>query len=317
VSGASRLARSILARHPAWAEVPGELDRTWGWLQEQDVDGELGGAVFADDVALDPWFAPSPAPDALLPIGWAAPDGSILALWRDDAGRVRAVVLGSEGDGYGIADDARELLALLALGLDELTSFGLVSEPDGEPSELLVAYRDWAARELGVQVPEVAPLVGDDAFSAWLDAVLGREAPPSAAADGASGAFAGDVLEVVGLIDEPDAPETTARVAALSGVALTGALRSAGRRLESVGVELQLDRRGIQTIWITVEPGSLGARLVTGLDADSTLDDALALLGEPERRGDAFARYVVRGRFVHLEFAPDRLSRITVMRDAP
>ena len=55
----------------------------------------------AADASLDAWFDDGrPHHDRLLPIARVSADGSIGALWCDNDGGVRAVVLGSEGAAY-------------------------------------------------------------------------------------------------------------------------------------------------------------------------------------------------------------------------
>ena len=114
--------------------------------------------------------------DRLLPIARVSADGSIGALWRDDGGRVRAVVLESEGAAYTIAEDARELLALFAIGYRDLTSWELGLPPnDDDAVESVSDFRTWVEHDLGITVPPEWPAVGDDDFSARIDAELGRE----------------------------------------------------------------------------------------------------------------------------------------------
>lgn len=59
----------------------------------------------------------------------------------------------------------------------------------------------------------------------------------------------------------------------------------------------------------------------SGLDesgSDESSAVRVVVLGEPERSGGAFLRYLARGRYLHLEFgAEGRLSPVTLMVEAP
>lgn len=94
----------------------------------------------------------------------------------------------------------------------------------------------------------------------------------------------------------------------------------------AAGVEAAFDRWGLRTLWIMVgaddsntgTPGySRPAALIHGLDETSTPQGARALLGDPEHEGERFLRYVVRGRYVHLEFASGTLTQVALMTTAP
>lgn len=342
----STMAQEIAQHRPDWPAIPDDLERAWSWLEGQGsgrsatghsvlspYPGHLGAApVFSSVLTLDGWFAHGSAGfERLLPIAEAAGDGSLIALWRDDDEQVKAVVLSSEGGGYVVADDARALLTLLAVGYDELIEMNLGDAPEYPlPAEALAPLRSWVESELGESVPSEWSAVGDDDFSAWLDRELGVEAPEPAAPTPSGTTVSGEIVTLLALLGEADGPEVTARVSALTGAKTKDRLRSSGAALRRVGLETDSDRHGVKTIWIRLTDRAFGpivktaapayprpAALIDGLSAESTRDDVLALLGSPEREGPTFVRYVVQGRYVHLAFEDGVLVQATLMVDAP
>lgn len=115
----SKMADALRADRPDWT-VPAELERAWCWMEARGLavveDGYCMTAPFpideagpfftsepAAEAALEAWFDDGrPRHDRLLPIAQVGADGSVGALWRDDGGRVRAVVLESEGAAYAL-----------------------------------------------------------------------------------------------------------------------------------------------------------------------------------------------------------------------
>ncbi len=133
----------------------------------------MAPAFFAN-LSLTGYFEPHhPAHDRLLPIAEAAGDGSQVALWRDDEGQQRVVLLDSEGSGFLLADDARQFLVLLAPGHRELSSFEVGLEPD-DPIETpeLDAYRSWLTQTWQVSIPEQWTEIDKDDFTTWFWAEL-------------------------------------------------------------------------------------------------------------------------------------------------
>lgn len=332
----STMSAALAAHHPRWP-IPDDLERAWLWMEDQgfgrqtpagytlapyDGDRQLG-PVFRSDLTMEGWLEPgAPGHDRLLPIAEAAGDGSIVALWFDDEERTRAVVLGPLGSCV-VADDARELLVLLAIGYEELQPFMLGHPPDDRDAvEAVAGLRGWVEETFGVEVPQEWRSVGDDEFSRWLDTQLGHEDPEPERASTAvhEPVMTGEVRVLLQLLGEKDGPDVASRVAEVTGAALGESLRGSTRQLREVGLEVASDRHGIRTIWITVQGATPFTRVtarVAGLEASATLEDARALHGVPEREGESFLRYVVDGRYVHLEFAAGSFSMATLMVDAP
>ncbi|QIK72802.1 hypothetical protein G7070_11615 [Propioniciclava coleopterorum] len=190
----SRMASELTRVRPDWPALPDDLERAFAWLEEHGHgrDAPAGfvlspspdaawAPAFVSGLSLEGYFEPgTPGYARLLPIAEAAGDGSQVLLWRDPEDGQRVVVLDSEGSGHLIADDARDLLVLLGVGYDELTEYSLGEPPaDPVPEEALAAYRAWLTEAFGVEVPDEWPAVGDDAFTAWLDAELGNAPEPA------------------------------------------------------------------------------------------------------------------------------------------
>ncbi|WP_137292294.1 hypothetical protein [Nocardioides dongxiaopingii] len=332
----SRL-HDALPAHPV--AVPDELEAAWRWMEAR---GHGGGpderphlTAYAGTRVLGPvftpgtlagWFAPdSAAAVRVRPVAEAGGDGSLLALWSDDEGLTRAVVLGSDGDAHQVAGSAVELLTLLAIGYVEVTGHELGLPPDDEDAvEAVADFRAWVGATFGVEVPPEWPAPEDDDFSAWVRRQLGRPDPgpaavpaPGGGSDSGSGSdVSGDIDVVLAALGTPDgSPEVRALADVLGVEPVDGGLRRAGRALRARDAEVRFERGALTVLFLGETPVE---RLVAGLPPGARADDVLALLGEPERRSDGWLRFVVRGRYLHLATDPDgEIGRITLMLDAP
>ena len=209
-----------MASFPADLQPPEPLVRLVKWLQAQGLTHE-GDYAYA---SLDPAFTNSEVvfeladPDSaqastqsddpavygrLAEFCRTGGDGSRAALWRDDAGEVRIVHLGS-GSGsvmVGVlAPTPVDFLRLLAIGYEELcwpeqhhlTPMAAFVEENGEedewdedtePPQPPLALRAWLKAEFGVEAPATAAeIVGElpsyasdpdspDPFYQWLAAL--------------------------------------------------------------------------------------------------------------------------------------------------
>ena len=331
----SQLTDDLRRRRPDWNMIPAELERAWAWLEAQGLGlktpagrylrtsrDENSRVAFASNLSLKGWLAPDSRGYAqLLPVADAAGDGSMIALWHVD-GEVRVVFLGSEGDTSIVADDAREFLSLLAIGYDELTSITFGAEPS-EPVDV-TEYREWLITEFGSDVPTAWPALEDDAFTAWMAAQRGekrseiRPVIASTPNDNTGTSITGDVMSFLKILGEPDGAEAASLAARLLETELGDTLRSSSRALKKHGVEVTSTRTGITTVWIHVPAYPRPSALIRGLTETTTISDARSIMGEPESAGSVWVRYVLDGKYVHLEFGrAGTLSLVTLMTEAP
>ncbi|GAA1936518.1 hypothetical protein [Nocardioides hwasunensis] len=315
-----------LPPHPV--AIPRELEAAWTWMEAQGHGGgdsrphltaypgsRVLGPVFGL-VSLEGWFdADSEAAQRLRPIGEAGGDGSILALWEDDGGVTRAVVLGSEGGAHQVAGSAVELLTLLAIGYVEITEIELGLPPDDEHAvEAHTDFRSWVGATFAVEVPEEWPAAEDDVFTAWVRRELGEAGPQPAPVPSSTTEVAGDLEVVLAALGTPDGSPQVRALADLLDVPLVdGGLRKAARALRAREVEVEFERGTLTTVFLQDHP--IGP-LLAGLPPAARTDDVLALLGEPEQRRDGYLRYVVRERFLHLSIDGDgEIGMITTWVD--
>jgi len=320
----SHLGELLAPTLPAGVEVPAPLERAWQWMEAQGHATTAGGGyyltpyagirrrgiVFTDQVSLDGLLDEPAAARRLVPLAEIAGDGSVGALWLDDEGGLRFVGLTSEGGAYVLADTAVDLLRLVAVGYAELSAYDLGGPPDER--DAVAELRSWVEHTYAVEVPEEWPAVDTaDAFAAWVARQRGEApaAPPVVPGGLPASAVPGEVATILDALGRADGAD---RLAAVAGVASTGA------GLRGAGLEVEVRGGVVATIWVDVAAYPHPERLLSTVPLDADLDQVVTLLGPPERQGGAYVRYVVGGRYLHLEYTPGvGITRVTAMTQAP
>ncbi|MFC0673767.1 hypothetical protein [Brachybacterium hainanense] len=348
----STLEDAILARRPDWGPLPAELGEALDWMQERGHAIRSGGVeyatpypgpaqqgvVFRSDLTLGGWLEDGSDPAVpLLPIADADGAGGILALWRRDGLVADAVVLINDLDAIIVADSALDLLRLIAIGHDELRGAVLGEEPPAESAAAHAAFRAWVQDRFAVDVPEAWDVDSGDEFTSWWQERTGQASPPprgiteNADADAGRVTVSGPVTVLLGILGAADGPEPAAAVGALLGIDAGPALKSGTRRTKKRGLEARVEKGTVTTIFVHIGlaaeglfgtapieyPWWQGPDLIDGLPHTSTMADALALLGDPERTGKHHARYRVGEAFMNISFGPGGISQITLMTEVP
>lgn len=187
--------KKFQGRLPHGFVVPNELAQAWQWMHGQrwgrhSDDGtfrmrllgehreHVGAIVFTPSVTIDSWFEDGAAGrDDLVPIGLAARDGSVIALWRD-GDQTRFVGFGGDGDLFVLADSAHDFVALLTIGYPELLPHLITSKPvDQDHAAAMGPLRDWARTHRGIESPEQWHAIDATDFRAWVDRKRGEDDP--------------------------------------------------------------------------------------------------------------------------------------------
>ena len=126
------------------------------------------------------WFGKPGLERQVIPFIHCEGDGSMLALWRH-AGVDRFVFLGSEGDGFVVAETPEALIALITMGYAWIEGRFALEVPPAEvwaevfdtPWPDPVEVKTWAGEALGVVYPEMGakllPYPPDaDPFAAFI-----------------------------------------------------------------------------------------------------------------------------------------------------
>lgn len=343
----SRMLTTLAPALPAGLAVPDELEQAWCWMEDQGWSvtsdhgyfltpyagdrvfgagsGGVFGAVFgAVEGFLDDWLVPGFPAGRLATIGTIGSDGSAAAIWRDDEGALRFVGLGVAGEAFLLADSALDFLRLVAVGHRELTCYELGLPADGASVAALAPFRSWVEATFDVVVPAEWPAVGDDEFTEWVNRASG--ALPSAALrqvpddSPAAEVLAGDARSLLRHVGGPDGSGALRAVASTVGAVVSRdvtELRWAGPALRAAGLEVSVRRGVVHTILVRLAAYPRPEALVDGLAPSAGADDVVALLGPPEWSAPRALRYVVDGRYLHLELGDSGLERLTLMLTVP
>ncbi len=136
---------------PKAIPVPPALAQLCAWHEEhgQPISGNF--ELFADeDGAIESWFG-TPSVKKQFGVFGVGGDGSLLAVWRQDDGRMPVVRLDSESvDNHVLAGDFVQFLRLLAIGYGELRSAYFDVLPKDAPNE---EFQDWVCETFKVTLP--------------------------------------------------------------------------------------------------------------------------------------------------------------------
>lgn len=184
----SMRADEIQQRFPAGVALPCDLVSLCEWFDSHSypISGcfRLATSSF---YGLDGWFQNDPKMHSMLAEFGRASEGSIYALWLDnarDSETAPVVMIGSEGECSILADNFKEFLRLLTIGYDDVGNASwndwMLHTPEEvsnhEPDESEFAdYRVWYKQRFGLSVP----LTGKDIvlparakhpdFPKWVD----------------------------------------------------------------------------------------------------------------------------------------------------
>jgi len=334
----SDLEAAILTTRPDWGSLPAELSLAFDWMQqhgraEKRADlvfatpyaGERQlGAVFQDGLTTEGWLDDEEAAARLLPIAESDGAGGFIALWRPADGAPAKAVVINDLDQTLIADSALDLLRLVAIGHDELRTFTISEPAPAESAAAHAEFRAWVEETFDVDVPEAWGLPASEAFDRWWRVGTGEEEAAPARSitenpDPEAGrtTVSGPITVLLGLLGCVDGPEPAAALGELTSVDAGATIKSSARRFKKAGVEVTLKRGVITTIFVHIAleaeglfgmppieyPWWNGPDLIDGVTKESTKDDVIALLGEPERSGLRHVRYRVGDRFLNLTFS--------------
>ena len=176
------LSNEIRSGFPPAISFPPELESLCDWVEQNGypISGYFELSPDNDHV-IGLWMGFDNVDDRFGVFG-AGPDGSIYAIWKDDAGEQKVVHLGSEGgDLYLLAHSFVDFLRLLAIGYDELGFADMTRPPqDNEGFDAACvnpAFQKWVEETFHVTIPPVGAALfdrDDKTFAAWIDKVFAQ-----------------------------------------------------------------------------------------------------------------------------------------------
>jgi hypothetical protein len=209
-SFASEIATSL----PRPLSLPKEFVAALDWMENNNAIGQMrGGGRFGmtdpayvamqggccvhfhacDPTVVNAWTGSNaPDLDRLAPIVQTGGDGSMAALWKDDAGECQIVHLGSGSGSISVGTFTRtplDFLRLLAVGYDEICwpdSYDVLpidAAYDRDRYLPPARFRSWLSSTYGVTIPTTAAALvlpmadigedSDDPFCRWLSQRIG------------------------------------------------------------------------------------------------------------------------------------------------
>ena len=158
---------------PQGMRVPSEIEALYMWIEANgfasDEDGRRCGYLYPQDKMHASWGEEERELDAeiknrLCVFASSGKDGSMCALWMDDAGETKIVHMGS-GSGSTmtcvLTRNGLDFLRLLAIGYDEICwSEAFSSPPNSDEDELFVhpnePFKQWVRERFKTTIPQTA-----------------------------------------------------------------------------------------------------------------------------------------------------------------
>lgn len=167
---------------PEGFPFPAELEQLCDWAEVNGYPISGYFRIFAneDKEAMTYWMGFNDVNDYFGIFG-KSPDGSMFALWRDEANNTYKVVhMGSEGDErLVLTNNFVDFLRLLAIGYDEIGFCDLSLTPEEnegyDPETANPRFREWVQTTFNVTIPRTGDEivnVYDKSFDNWVEEQL-------------------------------------------------------------------------------------------------------------------------------------------------